>query len=163
MKTFLQSHERTALLTVVVVIAAVTFVFKTSYFGLDHCSTVKDSIRSEESIGKLLWADYENNWSKHEANSGDSELFNPVVNSLIDVFQSDKRIYDLADKNRQCFTPSKNAWVRTEATNTALVIRNLKTWINSGRIFSQDFYPGYSSFFDISASTPQHTFKGTQV
>jgi hypothetical protein len=137
--------------------------YKNSLLEQSHCSKVRQGIRAEESIGKLLWLDYSNIWVRHIASPSESSLFNPVVNSLMDVFQSDKIVYDLAKRNTDCFTFAKNAWVRTESTKNNLFIKNLRTWINSRTIFANNCYPEYASFFDISTSVPAPTPKVTQL
>jgi hypothetical protein len=131
--------------------------------GNSACDKVKNSILSEEKIGKILWNDYQNNWQYHIKNPNDSTNNSSLINSLIDVFQSDQKVYNFAYREAECFTPTKNAYVRTQETTTALIIKNLKTWINTGRVFDQDFYPQYSSFYDEANPSPSTTFHGTSV
>ena len=131
--------------------------------GRGVCSNVKDSILSEEKIGRILWSDYQNYWQYHVKNPNNFTNSSGLVNSLIDVFQSDKKVYDLADRRPECFTPSKNAYVRTQETETALIIKNLKTWVNSGGIFNQDFYPKYYSFYDDLNPSPNPSTHGISI
>ena len=131
--------------------------------GISSCGKLKHQILSEEQIGKVLWSDYHSNWSYHLQNPNDLSNSSSLINSLVNVFQSDQRIYDFAYDKPECFSPTKNAYVRTQKTETSLVIKNLKTWINSGRLFDQNFYPEYSSFYDDSSPSPSPTFHASSI
>ena len=131
--------------------------------GSNICGSVNNAIRAEEQIGTVLWDSYETNWRYHVSNPNVSENYNGVINSLIDLFQSDQRVYDLAIGRPQCFTVAKSAFARTQETTTVLTIKNLKTWVNTGRIFDRDYYPKYYSFFDDSTPTPRATFHETNA
>lgn len=143
------------------------FAFKilpTSFLpGVSKCTRVKAAIISEEKIGRILWSTYESSWQYLQEHPEASTYYNSVINNLIDVFQSDQRIYRRALNIPDCFTATKNAWVRSEETGTELGIKNLKTWINSGRIFKGDPYSQYYSFFDVNGPSPQPTIHGTNV
>jgi hypothetical protein len=128
-----------------------------------ECSSAKNSIRAEEKIGLILWQGYENLWQSHETNLGDSSVYTPLVNSLIDLFQSDQRVYRIANAHPNCFSASKNAYARTQATTTSLFIKNLKKWIYSGQIFDKDYYSKYYSFFDDSTDVAPTPLHGTSV
>jgi len=131
--------------------------------GNTECSSAKYSIRAEEKIGLILWQGYENLWQSHETNPGDSSIYTPLVNSLIDLFQSDQRVYRIANAHPNCFPASKSAYARTQATTTSLFIKNLKKWIYSGQIFDKDYYSKYYSFFDDSTDVSSTPFHGTSV
>ena len=153
--------------SVALVLLVSLFAFKilpTSFLpGVSKCTRVKASIISEEKIGRILWSTYESSWQYLQEHPEASTYYNSIINNLIDVFQSDQRIYKRALKIPECFTPTKNAWVRSEETGTELGIKNLKTWINSGRIFKDDQYSQYYSFFDVDDPSPQPTIHGTDV
>jgi hypothetical protein len=131
--------------------------------GFSNCGKLRNRILAEEQIGKVLWSNYHANWSYHLKNPNDLSKSSFIIDSLINVFESDQKVYGLAFDKPECFTPTKNAYVRTQKTETALIIKNLKTWINSGRLFNQDFYPEYFSFYDDSNSSPSPTFHASSV
>jgi hypothetical protein len=152
------------LVLVVFVASLALHIIPSNFFsGISSCGKLKNQILSEEQIGKVLWSDYYSNWMIHEQNPTDLTNSSSLINSLIDVFESDQRVYDFAYEKPGCFSPTKNAYVRTQKTETVLIIKNLKTWINSGNLFNQDFYPKYYSFYDDSNPSPSPTLHTSSI
>lgn len=169
MKTMMSNRAKKVVRAIglVSVLALCSFLFRIGpasiLRGSNNCGSVDNDIRAEEQIGTVLWSSYETNWRLHVSNPSDSGDYNQVINSLIDLYQSDQRVYDIAIGHQQCFSPTKSAFARTQETSTALTIKNLKTWVNTGRIFDKDYYSKYYSFFDDSTPTPTTTFHGTSI
>ena len=169
MKTMMSNRVKKVVgaIGLVAVLALCSFLFRIGpaslLRGSDICGSVDNEIRAEEQIGTVLWESYGTNWRLHVSSPTDSGNYNQVINSLIDLYQSDQRVYDIAIGHHQCFSATKSAFARTQETSTALTIKNLKTWVNTGRIFDRDYYSKYYSFFDDSTPTPTTTFHGTSI
>lgn len=110
------------------------------------CNSATTRIQKEGVVGKTLWSSYQHLWREHENAPTDTTLYNGVIVALINLFQSDQKMYSLALKNEECFSGEKVAWVREQSSGTQTVILNLRKWINSEQIFDQDYYPEYIDF-----------------
>jgi hypothetical protein len=98
-------------LAILVVVAALLTPNQAyALFGLSKCDRTMKSIRAEEKIGLELWKNYRENVRYYYQDSKNNSV---VLNSLLDVLQSDQIVWKLAKKNSKCFSSSQNAEIRS--------------------------------------------------
>jgi hypothetical protein len=78
-------------------------------FGLGACEKVKKSIIAEEKIGLESWNTYRTMALRHNQ---DPKWNVDIAMAILEVYRSDKIIWQLAQKNPKCYTSKQNSTIR---------------------------------------------------
>lgn len=120
-------------------------------FGLGKCERVEKSIKAEEEIGRESWNFYREQVRKYNKSAANNDY---LAEAILEVFYSDKTVWNLAISNPKCFNPAQNAEVRRQLSYTKKQISYYKAFIRSSnsQTYSYDwtnYYPRYSSAVEI--------------
>ncbi len=139
-------------------------------FGLSKCEKATKAIIEEEKIGLESWKYFALMVKNHNRKSNWNIS---LADALLEVYKSDKIVWEVAQKNGTCYTPAQIAEIRRQLSYTNKEITDYKKLVYNPRFtsFSYDwsvYYPKYNSAITIlkkakslPSSTPSSSGKNT--
>jgi hypothetical protein len=96
-------------------------------FGLSACEKIKDQINKEEQVGLIYFREYD---KLRDSYLSRSTLLNNeyivLLNSVKNVYESDKIVYARVEKNQKCFSAKDIARARTEMKSIESELKTIK-------------------------------------
>lgn len=123
-------------------------------FGLGTCEKVKKSIIAEEKIGLESWNTYRALALMHNQ---DPQWNVDIAIAILEVYRSDKTVWQLAQKNTKCYTSKQNSAIRRFLSlvnkDISMYQANLKSQTFPYFVYKwSDIYNKYSSAYEILKS-----------
>jgi hypothetical protein len=107
-------------------------------FGLSKCEKVKKEISKEEQVGLIYFKEFDRQRDLFLSNSSPTNQdYVDLLDLILDVYQSDKNVYLVVDKNKSCFSAKKLASARTRNSSVVSEIKsinNVNTTISKNSI-----------------------------
>lgn len=119
-------------------------------FGLSSCEKAAKAIVAEEKIGLESWKYYRQLVKSHNK---DATWNIPLADAVSEVYKSDKTVFEIAQKNVKCYTPSQVAEIRRQISWTNKAISDYKFLIKNENFKSYiyDWSVFYESYVSLSS------------
>ncbi len=119
-------------------------------FGLSACEKASKAIVNEEKIGYESWKYYRELVKNHNR---DPKWNMSLADALAEVYKSDKAVYLIAQKNNKCYSPSQNAFIRRQNSDTTKALDQYRSSLKNDNFQYQtyDWTVFYKQYFSLKA------------